>query len=200
MTECEQFPDGSRQRAICEGTANLPAYKINRYRERWGLAPLDEHEMVAYQPLPVQSSPPRRQRLPRPPRQRRVRSRSTANAPGATATGCGGCSGRKKQRALQLNNHGPGSQLIKIMDEAGVPHCQACLDLAAKMDAWGPAGCERRMEEIVSEILPRAREWLGDNKPWAHRLLSAVKLEDTALRLAIRQKVLQAIRAANAPS
>jgi hypothetical protein len=96
---------------------------------------------------------------------------------------------------LKPDGHGPGSQLIKIMDAAGVPHCRACLDLAAKMDAWGPEGCTERLDEIMDDILPRAREWLTEAKPWAHRLLSVVGAEDAALRLAIRQKVQQAIKA-----
>lgn len=41
-TDCEQFAIGSRQRQICEGFADLPLYKINRYRERWKLPPLLE--------------------------------------------------------------------------------------------------------------------------------------------------------------
>lgn len=95
------------------------------------------------------------------------------------------------------HGHGPGDQLIKIMSDAGVPHCQHCLGLAAKMDVWGPQGCTERLGEIVEDILPRAREWLSGERPWAHRLLSATMLEDAALRLAIRRKVEQAIRLAN---
>jgi hypothetical protein len=61
------------------------------------------------------------------------------------------------------------------------------------MDAWGSEGCTERLEEIISDILPRGREWLTREHPWAHRLLSVTRVEDTALRLAIRQKVQQAI-------
>jgi hypothetical protein len=98
-----------------------------------------------------------------------------------------------------MNGHGPGSQLTRIMDEAGVPHCQACLDLAATMDALGPEGCAARIEEIVADILPRARDWLSSERPWAHKLLLVVQMQDAALRLAIRRKVQQAIEAARPP-
>lgn len=102
----------------------------------------------------------------------------------------------RTERPSRESQSGPGSQLIRIMEEAGVPHCQACLDLAAKMDAWGPDGCTERLDEIMAGILPRAREWLSAERPWVHRLLSATSLEDAALRLAIRQKVKQAIELA----
>lgn len=39
MSECDKFPQGSRLRAICDGTADLPLWKINAYRDRWGLDP-----------------------------------------------------------------------------------------------------------------------------------------------------------------
>jgi len=82
-----------------------------------------------------------------------------------------------------------------------MPHCEACLELAAKMDAWGPEGCEQRLDEIVEDILPRARSWMAENQLWAHRLLRIAVLEDTALRAAIRRYVRQAIeRARNQPA
>jgi hypothetical protein len=82
------------------------------------------------------------------------------------------------------------------MEEAGIPHCPKCLDLAAKMDRWGKAACVRRMDHIVADILPRAREWLTENKPVVHKFLSIVAVEDFALKKAIRRKVQQAIDSA----
>lgn len=91
----------------------------------------------------------------------------------------------------------PGSKLLKMYATAGVPHCQQCIALAAQMDSWGPDGCRERLDEIIGDILPRARKWLTDKRPWAHKLLSVTGTEDVALRLAIRQKVLAAISAAD---
>ena len=107
-------------------------------------------------------------------------------------TPCGTCGGKPKA-ALQPNGHGPGSKLLELFDTAGVPHCQACVESAARMDAWGVVGCQERLGEIVEDILPRAREWLTEERPWAHKLLSVTGLEDTALRVAVRQKIQQAI-------
>lgn len=70
MMECERFPEGSRMREICEGMADLPLAKINRYREKWGLDPLEAKpegaapvvpRKVARPPNPTR--PPARQRV-----------------------------------------------------------------------------------------------------------------------------------------
>lgn len=50
MIECEQFADGTREREVCEGTADLPPEKIDAYRERWGLAPLTEGVVIRKMP------------------------------------------------------------------------------------------------------------------------------------------------------
>ena len=85
--------------------------------------------------------------------------------------------------------------MLEIFSTAGVPHCQACIDSAAQMDAWGVQGCRERLPEIIEDILPRAREWMAGNQPWAHRLTPDC-VEDAALRVGIRVKVIQAIKAA----
>ena len=197
MRDCEQFSEGSRPRCICEGTANLPLYKINAYREQWGLAPLTEDQVTPYVPVSRYAEPARPPRTPRPdsvpPRLPRLQRPRTATVTGKKS-GCGGCGGNKR-RKLAPNGHGPGSKLLELFGTAGVPHCQACIDSAAKMDAWGVAGCQERLGEIVEDILPRAREWLTEERPWAHKLLSVTGLEDTALRVAVRQKIQQAISA-----
>lgn len=54
---------------------------------------------------------------------------------------------------------GPGTELLKLYSERGIPSCQQCHDLAASMNAWGVDGCRERLEELVADILPRAREW-----------------------------------------
>lgn len=180
MTECEQFPANSSMRAICEGKANLPLRKINAYRERWELSPLTASEVKPYVPLPgktrsTQQSNPHR-----------------ANGSAAKGKGCSGCGGKLKAEP-RLNGYGPGSRLVKLMEEAGMPHCDECLALAAKMDRWGKAGCTKKLDQIVEDILPRAREWIAENKPLVHKFLSVIAAEDFTLRAGVRRKVQQAI-------
>lgn len=80
---------------------------------------------------------------------------------------------RPKQH-LKLNLYGPGSVLIDYYGRNGVPHCEACFALAYKMDTWGPDECESRLEEIIEDMLPRARQWVKENKPWIHKLLPGI--------------------------
>ncbi len=192
--ECKQFPAGSRLQAICNGTANLPFRKINAYRERWGLAALTEDQVVAYIPPPV-TYYTRTPRPPRPPHTSQARRQIAPVAGQATGRRrpCSSCGGRKKRQMLKPDGHGPGSRLLEIFETAGVPHCQECIDAAAQMDAWGVEGCHKHLAKIVQEILPRARQWLAESHPWAHKLLSMTGAKDTALRLAVRERVLQAI-------
>ena len=93
-----------------------------------------------------------------------------------------------------------------------MPACQACYDLAVKMNAWGVAGCRQRMDEIVDDILPRAREWWAQSTPWtsaaawwggAAKLSDAARLvgasheqRDAVLRDVIRRHVGDAVAAA----
>lgn len=191
LQECEKFPAGSRLRAICEGTANLPFRKINAYRERWGLIALTEDQVAAYVPPPVTYYA----RTPRPPHTTHTRRQIAPAARQATGRRrpCSSCGGRKKRQMLKPDGHGPGSKLLEIFETAGVPHCQECIDSAAQMDAWGVEGCRERLGKITQEILPRARQWLAESHPWAHKLLTMTGAKDTALRLAVRERVLQAI-------
>ena len=195
MSECDRFPAGSLQRRICEGTARMPLWKINAYRERAGLAPLTEDQVEPY-------DPPKREAPTRPPRressgagrQPRRREPRATQPPKKRSGGCGACSKRKRQ-TLNPDGHGPGSKLLELFNSAGVPHCQACINAAAQMDAWGVDGCREHLTEIVEDILPRARDWMAANKPWAHRLLPNA-IEDAGLRFGVRVKVEQAIKAA----
>lgn len=182
-TECERFFAGSSMRAICEGTENMSLDRINAYRVRhWRMEPLTEAEVTPYVPPPA--------KLRREPQRA---NGSTAKRGG----GCGGGCGGKSKKTPRLNGYGPGSRLTTIMEEAGIPHCPACLELAAKMDQWGKADCTKKLDQIVADILPRAREWLTENKPIVHKFLSVVAIvEDLALKKAIRGKVLQAIDSA----
>jgi hypothetical protein len=84
--------------------------------------------------------------------------------------------------------------LLKSFEKSGMPHCQECIDLAGRMDRWGKQGCVRRLDQIVADILPRAQKWMSENQPFLRRLFSVVKLEEPALKLAIRRKVQKAIK------
>lgn len=60
MKECEQFEEGSRKRAICEGRAALHPSKINFYRARWGLPPLSITTTIQHVVQPQKSIKPSR--------------------------------------------------------------------------------------------------------------------------------------------
>lgn len=92
---------------------------------------------------------------------------------------------------------GPGAELLAMHAAAGVPACQACRELAGRMNDWGPDGCAERLEQIVGEITPRAKKWFAENKPWIHKLLPNV-VEESGIRFVIRRDVLAAIEAARA--
>lgn len=175
---CERFAVGSVLRAICEGVADLPPHKINAYREKWNLPPLDLSNRANTSTIAPPAKPAVKKAKP----------------------GCRTCNGKasaqKEATILKPNGRGPGSQLLKIFSEAGFEHCEACVILAGKMDRWSTRGCRARIDIIVDDILPRAKTWMEENKPWVHRLLSVANAEDAALRLAIRQKVQLAIQMA----
>jgi len=190
MLGCERFAGTPSLREICEGRRlDLTLDRINEYRQRWRLPPLKEDEV--------------------PPRQIPVKSRSIHKS-GATpqrrsSNGekpCTGCGGGKKQtqRTPRLNGYGPGSKLLEDFSRAGAPHCEECLELAAKMDAWGKQGCEEHLDEIVEEILPRAQEWMEENRPWVRKFLRASLTEGIALKIGVRRKVQAAIRKADSPN
>lgn len=182
--ECERYAPGSRLRAICEGTVDLPLAKINAYRSKMGLGPIQGPDLPR-KPRPVAPS-----RLAKPPE-------PTPNARGR-GRGCGTCGngraqGQRRRPPARTNGWGPGSVLLRHFAAAGVPHCDECLALAAEMDRWGKRGCLARLDQLVEKIIPRALAWMKESRPWLHRLLSVTALERTALRLAIRQRVSRAI-------
>jgi orotate phosphoribosyltransferase len=187
IIECDHLPEGSRLRAICDGSADLPSEKIDAYRRRMGLGPLYGTDAPPPQPRErAMGSNPK----PTPPQ---------TEKPRRNRGGCGSCGGgaKSKERITPPpNGWGPGSQLLKIFESAGVPHCQECLDLAARMDRWGKRGCRHRLDRIVREILPRARAWIAEERPFVHVLLSASRLEEAALRAALAGKIKRAIAAA----
>jgi hypothetical protein len=94
---------------------------------------------------------------------------------------------------------GPGTVLKSLWAKAEMPPCDACAELAVKMDEWGPDGCREHLDEIVNDILPRAKEWIRLNRPWTHRVFVGAKAiigskaEDAALKYFIGRDVLKAI-------
>lgn len=87
---------------------------------------------------------------------------------------------------------GPGTELVLIYQKAGVPPCKSCKDLASKMDKIGIEGCEEKIDQIVEEIIPRAKAWVATNRPWVHRLLPGV-IEEAGIRSKVRLDVNKAI-------
>lgn len=57
---------------------------------------------------------------------------------------------------------GVGSTLKEILARIGVSACFGCMNLAKRMDDWGPAGCEEHMEEILEAMEQNAqkRNWM----------------------------------------
>jgi hypothetical protein len=54
---------------------------------------------------------------------------------------------------------GPGTELLKMLREMGLPSCQLCYELAMRMNTYGVSGCREKLDTIVDEMMPRAREW-----------------------------------------
>jgi GT2 family glycosyltransferase len=98
----------------------------------------------------------------------------------------------KPTKPATKTNSGPGTELAAIFDAKGVPSCQQCRALASRMDRWGIAGCRDRMEEIIEDIFPRAKEWVQQNRKFVHALLPSA-VEDFAIRTVIRSHVETAI-------
>ena len=198
QAECEGagLPAGSRLCAICMGRVFGPE-ETDGHRAIWGLPPLHgtarDVRLVPVTP----GDPKRRQPKPKPAAKTPPKGRRRKK-PRERKQGCGTCGNHRSLRTRpatkvepRTNGYGPGSQLLRLWHD--MPHCDACQALAVKMDEWGPADCRQRLGTIVADILPRAREWMTDHKPFAHRILSATSTEDAVLGLAISQQVKRAI-------
>lgn len=112
---------------------------------------------------------------------------------------CGGCGGTKTweevvEKAV-LDGSGPGTELLRMYHDAGVPRCPACIAMAAQMNKWGVDGCREKIEAITDDILPRAKIWMSENHPFIHRLLPSV-VEDAGIRIKIKHDVQKAISTA----
>ena len=119
----------------------------------------------------------------------------------------------KQSPAEEPLGEGPGTVLHDAIAAMGMPSCQQCKDLAKRMNAWGVDGCREHFDEIVEDILPRAKNWwsnAGYKEKMAvwwksdNRLHSAfaaartlpVNELDGLLRSVVGQQVLAAIAAA----
>jgi|APGre2960657404_1045060.scaffolds.fasta_scaffold08669_1 hypothetical protein len=100
----------------------------------------------------------------------------------------------KGETVLSYNNigYGVGTELLHIYQSSGVPACQACFKLANKMNRWGPSKCLENMSGIVEDIMPRAKAWMAENKPWTHALLPNV-FEEIGIRKVVEKHVRLAI-------
>ena len=105
---------------------------------------------------------------------------------------------------------GPGTELHDELTRLGIPACQACKALARKMNEWGVEESRKRIDEIVEDVLPRAKAWFDHASlkekmgVWWNsdqRLSSALTLGtkastkglDEALKDVIRKQVIAAI-------
>jgi glycosyltransferase involved in cell wall biosynthesis len=79
-----------------------------------------------------------------------------------------------------------------MYEDAGIPHCQQCVELAKKMNQWGAEKCLENIDHIVEEIFPRAKEWVKQNKPWSNKLFPNI-VKYAAIRLRIKSDVEKAI-------
>lgn len=65
--------------------------------------------------------------------------------------------------ALERIQHsdGPGGQLWRMLGRLGIEHTPdcPCLDWAARMDGWGPAGCRRHVREIAKHLRESAANY-----------------------------------------
>lgn len=164
MEECDIFEEGSRQWLICRGEADLSQQHTNRYRKKWGLPTLFDESQQSTAAVPVYVPEPTF-----------VFHGESVSEPG-------------KRRVA----YGPGAELLKAYAAAGAPHCAACVELAEQMNEWGPAGCRKRLEEIVLDILPRAKIWLAEKSPWIMSLIPDA-VEDFAICIKLRMDVTKAI-------
>lgn len=57
---------------------------------------------------------------------------------------------------------GVGATLKRTLARIGIHACFSCMDLAGRMDKWGPDGCEEHMGEIVGIMQENAnrKNWL----------------------------------------
>src|SRR5262245_42781378 len=70
---------------------------------------------------------------------------------------------RKRPQRAKRKAGGPGSSLKAALTNDGYPTCGECAALAAEMDRWGSAECERRFDEILERMLVNSQKALADS-------------------------------------
>lgn len=178
---CEDLPD--KLKKICNGTANIPLSKINAYRKTWGLEELETggneekyfiHDGKADIPL----------------KKIKIKAKDIRKP---DVKGCSSCTKNKKaDKPKKIHKLGVGGELSVLFKSYGVPYCQACKDLAIVMDSDGPVKCRDNIEKIIDSILPRAREWVSKEYPWANSLFPDC-IKDIEIKRRIKNLILQAI-------
>lgn len=175
MSDCNQFLIGSRRRTICDGQSELPVEKVNQFREMWGmdLLTVDENG-ITHSPKSSDG----------------VHIRIIPADPETVGQGCCGQPAEKPIRHM-VDGTGVGGRLITMFTAAGFTSCEACYELADRMNEWGPEGCITNLELIVTDILPRALTWEQDKAGWWAKLLP-----EAVTAAAIRRMVESAISTA----
>ena len=193
MDECSGLLNFPAAYDICTGNTSIEKWRVNVYRERWGLSALYPEEMQQEydaSAITIGSGPPSASgALPT----------GVPMMPPPRAFGSTGMSiAASPLEHMVAGNYdllmpGPGTQLLKMYSD--VPACSACFNLALEMNDWGPDGCEENLDYIVQDILPRALKWIADSKPWIHKLLPNI-VEQEAAKIKIRSDVKKAIQLA----
>jgi hypothetical protein len=169
---CDSFPEGSRKRAICDGTIDMPLAKINKYRSQWGWdEPLTEKPETTY----GQTKPKSVQKL------------STSPMPGHSRPDSSSSVRRIKQ---------PGTRLKEEFAKWNAEECPICSGLAAQMDSWGVSGCRENLQKIVEDITKRGKEWFAKNFPTTNTLFNLSRSEtvrDLVIKLSVKHLVVKAI-------
>jgi hypothetical protein len=171
MALCDTFPAGTRKRAICDGTIDMPLSTINKYRQQFGWGPLAEKPETTF----VQPSPKHVQRL------------SVAPMPGHSRPD----SSTSIQRIKQ-----PGSRLKEEFAKWNAEECPICSGLASMMDAGGAVYCRENLTKIVADITERGKEWFAKHFPTADALFSMSRsqiVRDLAIKLMVKRLVVKAI-------
>lgn len=166
FAECNIFPEGSRKWKICRGEALLSEAKIDSYRVSWGMDRLFGEQT------------------------KRIKLPAEYKVPEFFfhGTSVGESETRRKL-------YGPGTELLAIYEASKIPTCDACKELAQDMNDWGIEGCRSRLDEIVADILPRAKAWIDNEYPWSSFFVPDV-LEEFGIEVKIRRDVRRAIAAA----
>lgn len=163
MPECDVFGEGSRQYYVCRGEAGLSRKKTDWYRvERWGFDPLYPETKEELAPIPE-------------------------SVPELVFHGK---SVSENQTSHRL--YGPGTELLEIYKSAGVPHCDACMELAQQMNDWGVDACRLKINDIVQDMLPRAKAWITQNKPWMAILIPDA-IEEIGITIKLKWDISKAI-------